>query len=46
MTEYCPLYLRCSNGFQGYEVSQAELNISIEAFLQGHAKGENPNEIE
>jgi len=31
---------------QGYEVSQQELNISIESFLANHCKAENPNEIE
>ena len=35
----------CTNN-KGYEVSQAELNISIESFLQNHCKAENPSEIE
>lgn len=31
---------------KGYEVSQEELNISIESFLQNHCKAENLSEIE
>ena len=39
-----PLVMGTNN--KGYEVSQGELNISIESFLQNHYKAENPSEIE
>lgn len=46
MIEYLTLHFESLITYQGYEVSQQELNISIESFLQQHHKAENPNEIE